>query len=282
MGVKEKVFLNGKFISVERAKISPLCPGLLSAEGVFETMRSYKGAIVYFNQHLVRLYSSCRILKVKPPYPKSELKEVVLDTVKLNGFADSRIRITFWRQGFKEKSFLSDMGVLILVKEYTPVSFSKYKKGFRICVSSERQNEYSLISNIKTINRCALELSFQEALRRGFDEAILLNTKGFIAEASRSNIFFVKANKLFTPSLECGCLPGITRQVVIDIAKRSGIKVIEGKFVLNHLYKAEEAFLTNSLIGVMPLTRVENKFIGKNQENWITALCSEKYGLFLK
>jgi len=282
MKVKEIVFLNGKFIPIKKALVSPLCPEMISAEGVFETMRSYKGAIVYLNRHITRLYSSCRKLKIKPPYSKIKLKGIIPNILKLNNFSDSRIRVAFWRKNPQVKNLSSDIGVLISAKKYKPFPPAKYKKGFSVCVSSERQNEYSIICGIKTTNRFIFESSFQEAARRGFDEVLLLNTKGFITEASRSNVFFVKADRLFTPSLECGCLPGITRQAVIDIAKRSRVKVIEGKFILNDLYKAEEAFLTNSLIGVMPLTRVEHKFIGKNKENQITALCSEEYGRLLK
>jgi len=103
---------------------------------------------------------------------------------------------------------------------------------------------------------------FSEAVRRGFDDALILNTKGFIAEASRSNIFFVNKNRLFTPSLECGCLPGITRQAVIDIAERAGIKVIEGKFTLIDLYKAEKLSLLIHYSGDAAYAR-ENKLIGK-------------------
>lgn len=282
MNAKEIVFLNGKFIPAQQAKISSLCPQMLSTQGLFETMRSKKSGIVYLNQHLARLYSACRKLKIKPSCLKSKLKAIITDIVKLNGFSDSRVRVIFWKKHPQKKSLAAESCVLVSARKYKPFSPEKYKKGFSTCVSSEKQDEYSLICGLKTTNRSFFESSFQEATRRGFDEALFLNTKGFIAEASRSNVFFVKANKLFTPALACGCLPGITRQAVMDIAKLCGIKVIEGRFTLDHLYKADEAFLTNSLIGVMPLTRVENNLIGKGKERKITALCWKEYDLLIK
>jgi len=126
------------------------------------------------------------------------------------------------------------------------------------------------------------QLSLGQAQDKGFDEALILNSRGFIAEAARSNIFLVKGDALFTPTLSCGCLAGITRKVVFDLAKRNNIKIYEGRFILKDLYEADEAFLTNSLMGVMPLVAVEKHLIKKGLRGKITGYFIKKYNSLLK
>jgi len=135
---------------------------------------------------------------------------------------------------------------------------------------------------LKTTNRIFYDLSLKEARDKGFDEAIILNSRGIIAEASRSNIFWVKDKELFTPGLECGCLDGITRKAVFDLAKKYNFKIYTGNFTLQDLYTCDEAFLTNSLWGIMPLAVIEKETIGKGKCGKLTRFFIEKYNSLLK
>ncbi len=254
--MKQIVFLNGKFIPQEEAKLPVSTPGFLYGWGLFETMRAYNKKIVYFDEHLKRLKKSARLLDIRCPYPLAELKDIIQRIVKINGLKDAYVRLTLWKC---EKG----TDILVMVKKYQPYTPEKYKKGFRACISSFRQNENSFLAQLKTTNYLLYRLAYAQAIEKGFDEAIILNHKGYIAETSRSNLFFIKDKELFTPSLECSCLNGITRGVIFDLAKKYNIKAYEGNFSMPDLYASDEAFLTNSLMGIMPLASVEKQRIGK-------------------
>lgn len=274
--MKATIFLNGKFIPQEEAKLSVLTPGFLYGFGLFETMRAYKNRIVYFKAHLNRLKDSANLLKIRCPYSLAELQKIIRQTVKINGFPDAYARLTLWKS-------TKTTDILVTVKKYQPYSEPKYRKGFRACIASLRQNENSYFVQLKTTSYLLYRLAYQEAGARGFDEAIILNHKGYIAEASRSNLFFIKDKELFTPALDCGCLDGITRRVIFDLAKIYNIKIYAGDFTLSDLYAADEAFFTNSLMGVMPLASVEKYQIGKGSSRYkVTALLMKEYKSLLK
>ena len=269
--MKEILFLNGNFLSPNEANISVLEPGFLYGWGLFETMRSYKKHIVYFDAHLKRIKKSCTLVAIEFPYPLDRLKEIMQRTIRINGFPDAYVRLTLWKA---EKG----ADILVVVKKYQPYPLKKYKNGFRICISRFKQNENSFLARLKSSNYLLYRLVYLEAKKKGLDEAIILNNRGYITEGSHTNIFLVKDKELFTPRLECGCLDGITRKVVLDLAKKYGIKVYEGNFTCFDLYEAEEAFLTNSLIGIMPRTAIEKHKVGKKTGRYkLTPFFIEKY-----
>lgn len=267
------IFLNGRFAQENEAK-SILTPGFLSGSGLFETMRSYHGNIIYFNEHLSRLRESSKLLGIKLPYSQAQLKGIIKKTVLLNKAKDARVRLALFRKD-------SGADTLVTVKRYEPYSCREYERGFSLKVSSFRQSA-TFLTGLKTTKRLLYELSFRQAKASGFDEALLLNDRGNITEASRSNIFFVKDKTIFTPSLLSGCLNGITRRAIFDLARKNRIEAYEGKFTPYDLYGADEAFLTNSLMGVMPLVSVEKNRIGGASPGKITKFFMRKYNLLLK
>lgn len=270
----EVIFLNGKFLAVKDAKISVLEPGFLYGWGVFETMRSYNNIILHFDEHLERIQKSAKFLSIGFPYPHSKLKAIIQEAVKISGSSDCYVRLTLWK---KEPG----AGVLIMVRKYIPHSERYYKRGLGAAIAQFRQSESSLLAGIKTTNRILYEMSLKEANKKNFDEALILNNRGCIAEATRSNIFWVKNKGLFTPSLECGCLEGITREVVLGLARKKMIKTHQGKFYLEDLYAADEAFLTNSMMGIMPLVRIGKKGIGRGS-NFLTRSLRQEYNSFYR
>lgn len=243
--------------------------------GLFETMRCFEGKIIHLDWHLERLARAAKLVHLRLATAGRQLEKEIYSTVKLNQLPDASVRLTLCESS-------SGMEISIFAKEYRPFSRQQYKKGFSAAVSSLRQDENSLLARIKSTNRLIYNLSLAQARKRGFDEAVILNHRGLIAEGSRSNIFFRSGNTLFTPALSNGCLEGITRRVIFNLAKKKQIKIFEGDFTLEDLQSAEEAFLTNSLIGVMPLTRLENKSIGNGQSGKISKLFLKAYLLLLK
>jgi branched-chain amino acid aminotransferase len=160
--------------------------------------------------------------------------------------------------------------VLVTASRYNPPPTEVYRKGFATIVSSIRQNSRSPLSRLKTANYLNNILARKEAKAAGADKALLLNERDLLCEGSTGNIFLVSGGTLITPGVESGCLPGITRQTVIELANRLGIKVVELEAQLEELMRADEAFLTNSLIELMPLTRVNDKLIGQGKMGKVT------------
>jgi len=274
--MEEIVFLNGKFLPRSQAWLTATTPGILYGWGLFEAMRWYNNKIVYFDSHLRRIKNSSGLVAINFYYSRARLKKYIEETVKINGFCDARVRLILLKKSGKTTD------TLITVKKYLPFSVAKYNQGFSCAVSPLKQNQGSLLANLKTTDRILFELSYLAAQNKGFDEAIILNNRGYLAEASRSNIFFARDNEIFTPALECGCLDGITRKAVFDIAEKQGIKIYTGNFTLGDLYASDEAFLTNSLMGVMPLRLVENHLVGKRSPGRkFTRFFMEKYNLLL-
>lgn len=269
--MQEIIFLNGKFLPKRQALISPLEPGFLYGFGLFETMRWRNDMIVYFDAHLKRLDESRKLLGIERAYPQTKLKDIIRKLVNTNGLPDACVRLTLSK---REKG----TDILITARRYRPYSRLEYKRGFSTCVSSLRQNKSFFLAQLKTTNYLLYRLAYKEAIGRGFQEAIILNHKGYVAETSRCNLFFVKDAELFTPALDCGCLDGITRRVVFDAAGEYGIKVFEGNFTITDLSSSDEAFLTNSLMGIMPLASIEHRRITRgSKQNKLTRLFMEKY-----
>jgi branched-chain amino acid aminotransferase len=267
----EIVYLNGRLILRSKATISALDYGFLYGFGLFETMRAYAGKVFRLDNHLNRLEDSAELLGLS--IEGMELKGAVMDTIKANRLGNARIRITI---SPGKGAINADMGtckkntVLVVAEKYIPCTQKVYRDGFRAVTSSFRRNSLSLLAGLKSTSYLMSVMARQEAKKAGADEAICLNEKGLLAEASMSNIFVVTDGRLRTPSLESGILPGITRQTVLELASRMGISNFEDDIEPDELYKAKEAFLTSSLLEIMPLTGIDDKCINDGRVGSIT------------
>ncbi len=259
-------------MSQDKAPVLRSDSGLLRGLGLFETMRAYHGGIVYFKRHIKRIGNSAKRLHLNFSYGQAKIKKIVDRLLEINSLSDACLRLSLWNTGASQEIFIT-------AEEYRPASYKKYRQGFSADFAQLAQNDYFLAQH-KTTSRFIYEVNFSQAKKRGFDEAIMLNQNGYITEATRSNVFLVKNNILFTPELDCGCLAGITRSAVIDLAAFCKIKFREGKFTLKDLLAADEAFLTNSLIGIMPLTCLGKKYI--NGKRTLTGFLSDKYRKLLR
>jgi len=269
--MKERsIFLDGELIPTEEPMLDGLSPWVLSGRGVFETMRSYEGKIFLVDEHLNRLFAGLKILKIKIPYLSAEIKKYLHLSLKSNKLKNARLRLTVW-QG------KTGIRLSIIVWPYIPEKKKKYRQGFKAIISHLRQDRAAQKPAIKSIDYLLFLQAYRIAKVKGKDEALLLNNRGYLVEGSRSNVFFVKDNVLFTPSLASGCLDGITRQTVLGIAKSLRIKCQEVLVQPQELFKADEAFLTNSLMELMPLTYVQNKKIGRGTIGPVTAKLLRAY-----
>jgi|TARA_B100001971_G_scaffold211799_1_gene240327 branched-chain amino acid aminotransferase len=257
------VYLNGSLMPRKKALISAMDYGFLYGFGLFETMRAYSGQVFHLEHHTKRLAHSAELLGL--PIRALTLKSAVMDTIRANKLSEARIRITvsIGEGGMPpDPNTCNNPTVLIVAEHYQPYPKQVYQKGFRAVISSMRCNSQSPLSKIKSANYLESILARQEARAAGVDESLFLNEKGLLAEASMSNIFLVSNGILRTPAEESGILPGITRQIILELASQLGINALEQDISLNELSQAEEAFLTNSLIEVMPLTEITDKPIG--------------------
>ncbi|MCX5667068.1 MAG: aminotransferase class IV [Candidatus Omnitrophica bacterium] len=300
-----KVYINGKFVDPVKAKVSVFDRGFMYGDGVFETMRGYAGVVFKLDEHLDRLLRSLKIMKIIPPYSKRCLKVAIYETLKANrhcegtkypkqslkGIASSpsaprndrlfsayiKVIVTRGegRFGISHKDIFSP-NVVITAKDFEGYPGWMFDVGLSANITGV-QNEGSITSRIKTLNYLPYILARADAQDRGFDEAILTNTKGFITEAATSNIFIVKKSRLITPSIESGILPGITRGVIINIAKKMQISVKEKLVTRRELLGVDEIFLTNSLAEVLPVTRVDSKPVGTGLVGDITKLLRISY-----
>ena len=272
------VYLNGALVPRSQARISPFDLGFLYGYGLFETMRAYSGHIFRLGIHMERLRRSAALIGL--PLDVFDLGKACYDTLKANKLSNARIRLTV---SIGEGEAVPDPPkhpkptVLVIAASYTPPPTEVYRNGYKAVVSPTRQNSQSPLSHLKTVNYLNQLLARREAKEKDADEAILLNESGLLCEGSSNNIFLVSKGNLVTPDEESGCLPGITRQVVIELAKELGLKVAEREVRLEELFRADEAFLTSSLIELMPLTEVNSEPIGESKRGKVTERLMSAY-----
>jgi branched-chain amino acid aminotransferase len=279
--VAEFIYLNGQLIPRSRAKLSPFDHGFLYGYGLFETMRAYQGHIFRLDRHLTRLRSSAQSLGLAHSViatlnivkGKQSLEAACTKTLEANKLKDARLRLTVSAgEGdmTPDPDTCSSPTVLITAQNLVPLPPEKYESGFKTALSSLRRNSQSPLSRLKST--CYMEniLARMAARAAGCNEAILLNEQGYLAEGSTTNIFLVNKGELITPSLESGVLPGITREAVLEIARAANIKTLERQVELKELIEAEEAFVTNSIMELMPLTWFEGKSIGTGKPGQLT------------
>jgi branched-chain amino acid aminotransferase group I len=274
----EIIYLNGRLIPRSEAKLSPFDHGFLYGYGLFETMRAYNGHIFRLDSHLTRLRCSAESIGLTHSIlttdgGKQSLKAACMATLEANELRNARIRLTV---SAGEGDMTPDPGtcsnptVLITAQHLVPLPPEKYESGFKAALSSLRRNSQSPLSRLKST--CYMEniLARMAARATGCDEAIFLNEQGYLAEGSSTNIFLVSNGELMTPCFESGVLPGITRDAVLEIARTSNIKATERWVELNELIEAQEAFLTNSILELMPLVSVEGRPIGTGKPGKLT------------
>jgi branched-chain amino acid aminotransferase len=274
------VYLNGSLVPSSQARISPLDYGFLYGYGLFETMRAYSGHVFRLEKHLARLERSARALNIDLN-GTAKLETAIHDTLKANQLLNARIRVSV-SPGEEDLTSGSPAKegptVFITVRSYVPPSEEIYRRGFVAMVSRVHRSPRSPASGLKSLSGLDILLARQEAASYGVDHAILLNDDDLVAEGSSTNVFHVNDRTLFTPAEHSGILKGVTRDVVLkELAPSLGLATKEVDVALSDLLEAEEAFLTNSVIEVMPLTIVADRSIGTGRPGPLTRRLMKAY-----
>jgi len=225
---------------------------LFYGEGVFETFRFRSGMPVFFDWHIERMRKGAELLRI--PLPEaSSIPDAVLSAVSESGLSDLYVKVCLVSGGnslFHENA--DNTSIIIVLKE-----LSVETKPARSSICSFRRSSESPLLRVKSLNYLENILARREAMDSGFDEAIFLNEHDEIAEGSASNIFWVNHGTLFTPSLDCGVLPGIIRGVLIEQASDMGLRVEEGRFMITDLTQSDFVFFTNSITGLREIAEID-------------------------
>jgi len=260
------IYLNDKFVPQDQAMISVFDHGFLYGDGAFETLRAYRGRIFQMERHLERLTDSCDLIGLSSPIPRSRWQELLSESLQSNHLSEALLRITISRGEGEiglDSSLCTHPTVVIMAKPYKPYPPDFRQYGVRLALANIRRNpivaQPPAVKSLSFLNNI---LAKHEASRAGCFDAVMLNLDGLLTECTTSNIFFVYRGQLCTPSTECGILRGVTRDVVMTLAKEEGLSVVEGSFTLEQLLAAEECFLTNSGMEVMPVSHVDTHRIG--------------------
>jgi len=278
-----KVYIDGTLFEKDEAKVSVFDHGLLYGDGVFEGIRAYGGRIFQLDAHMERLFDSAKAIALKIPLSQEELKEAIRNTLDTNGLKDAYIRVVVTRGvgtlGL-DPNKCSGGSVIIITDTITLYPDELYKKGLEIVtVATMRNHPAALSPRIKSLNYLNNILAKIEAINAGCLEALMLNVDGLVAECTGDNIFIVRNGVLFTPPETAGILKGITRGVVMDLARKEEIEVREENLTRYDLFTADECFLTGTAAEIIPVVKIDQRQIGTGTPGPITQRLS---GLFKK
>ena len=268
------IYLDGEYVPQEKAVISVFDHGLLYGDGVFEGIRAYHNRVFKLHDHLVRLYESARSINMVIPISMAEMEEVVLETCRRNDIRDGYIRLVVTRGvgdlGLDPRKcprstiFCISASIQLYPQEY-------YEKGLEVITVATRRNIPEACNpRVKSLNYLNNIYAKIEANLHGVLEAIMLNSEGYVAEATGDNIFLVKNGVLITPPVHAGILEGITRNTVMELARAKGIEVVEKLFTRHDIFIADECFLTGTAAEVIPTVKVDGRIIGSGQPGEMT------------
>ena len=267
-------YVNGAFVPKEEAKISVYDHGYLYGDGIFEGIRAYNGRIFRLDRHLDRLYDSARYLMLEIPLSKPEMSAAIVETVRRCGLRDAYIRPVISRG-------VGDLGldprkckvptVVIIVDTIQLYPKEAYERGLRAVTAAVRKVRPDAVSvQAKTLNYLNSILARLEANRAGVEEALMLQGDGYVCECSADNIFLVRGGEVWTPPAHLGILQGVTREAVMELARRQGLPMLERVFTLYDVYTADECFLTSTGAEVMPIAEVDSRKIGTTTPGPVT------------
>lgn len=268
-----KVYINGEFFEKEQAKISVFDHGFLYGDGAFEGIRSYNGLVYKFEEHLDRLMESLHTLMIRLPITKKELNDAVIKTLKVNKLNDAYIRLIVSRGvgdlGLDPRKCKGNASVIIITDKITLYPAELYQKGMEIItVPTVKNHPEALNPELKSLNYLNNILAKIEATNVGYNEAIMLDSNGYVTECTGDNIFILKNGVLSTPTN--GRLKGITRQAVIELAEKSKIPVQERLFTRHEVFNAHECFLTGTAAEIIPVVKLDGRDIGDGKPGAVT------------
>ncbi len=275
------VYVDGKLVPKEEAKISVFDHGYLYGDGIFEGIRVYDGNAFRLVEHIDRLYESAKTIALEIPLSPDELTQLTLDTVAANGMRNCYVRLVISRGrgdlGIDPDNCKRATVVIIVdtIKLY-PQDF--YEKGISLITASIRRIPAQCLDpRIKSLNYLNNILAKIEAKRVGAPEAVMLNHNGRVAECTADNIFIVKKGRVATPELMEGALGGITRRAVMELARQAGLQVKTTMMGLHDLYNADECFLTGTAAEIVPVVSIDSRTVGSGKPGAVTLDLLRRY-----
>lgn len=276
-----KIYIDGKFYNEKNAKISVFDHGLLYGDGIFEGIRAYNGRVFKLKEHIDRLFYSAKAILLNIPISHREVMDAVTATCRANNLRDGYIRLVVTRGigtlGLNPNRCKNPSLIVIADKiQLYPKEF--YERGLDIITVATTRNLHNAVNPaIKSLNYLNNILAKIEANNGGCEEAIMLNAEGYVAECTGDNIFLVKGNQLLTPPLSAGALYGITRNVVMDLARESGLQVSEPNLTRYDVFNADEVFLTGTGAELVPVVKVDGRTIGSGKPGPVTRDLVKRY-----
>ena len=275
------VYLNGRFVAREQAQVSVFDHGFLYGDGIYETMRAYGGKLFLLKKHLARLKHSADAISLKLPLPLDRIGDALNESVSINKLQEAYVRLHISRGPGElglDPALCAAPTMVIVAKPFHEYPAAYFERGISVAIVATRRNHpLALPPAIKGTNFLNNILAKIEAIKAHAYEGIMLNWEGYVAEGTISNICMVKKGVLYTPHLDTGILEGVTRDLVLRLAKRNKIPVREAMLLPKDLLSADESFITNTTMEIMPVTTVGRKKIGRGVPGPVTAALRKAY-----
>jgi branched-chain amino acid aminotransferase len=280
MSQSPRVYLNGKLVDKADAKISVYDHGLLYGDGVFEGIRVYNGKVFRHQEHIDRLYESARSLALEIPLSRAAMMEAVNLTVKANNKVEGYIRLVVTRGvgnlGLDPRK--CEPNVVVIVDDISLYPQELYEHGMEVVTAATIRNHPNAVNpRVKSLNYLNNILAKIEAIRAGCLEAIMLNHKGEVAECTGDNLFLVKRGVLKTPPPDAGILEGVTRNVVLELARDAGIPAQEATLTRHDVYSADEVFLTGTAAEIIGVVKCDGRVLGDGKPGPVTRRLRELF-----
>jgi len=276
-----KIWLDDKLVDKADAKISVFDHGLLYGDGVFEGIRIYGGRIFELDAHIKRLYESANAIRLDIPMDKAELIKATEQTVEANGIVDGYIRLVVTRGigTLGLNPFICEKSIVFIIADTIQLYPEElYEKGMKIIsATTVRNHPLAVPPQVKSLNYLNNILAKIEALDNNVPEAIMYNHLGYVAEATGDNVFIVRNGVVCTPPTQSGSLEGITRGVVMQLAVKEKIEVVEKNLTRVDLYNADEFFLTGTAAEVIGIVEIDGRVVGDGKPGPVTRLLREKF-----
>jgi branched-chain amino acid aminotransferase len=281
-----KIYIDGKYYDQKDAKISVFDHGLLYGDGIFEGIRAYNGRVFKLTEHIDRLFYSAKAILLKIPLSHGEMVRAVVETCRRNKLRDGYVRLLVTRGAGTlglNPNRCKNPSIIIIADKIQLYPAELYERGMEIITVPTTRNLHSALNPaIKSLNYLNNILAKIEANNAGCEEAIMLNAEGFVSECTGDNIVIVKAGQMLTPPLSAGALYGITRGVVIELAREDALTVAEPNLTRYDLFNADECFLTGTGAELIPIVKIDGRVIGAGKPGPITRRLVDKYRALTK
>lgn len=284
--MSDVIYINGEMVPEKDAKITVYDHGLLYGDGAFEGIRVYSGKVFKLREHIARLYRSAHTLMIELPIAEEDMVQAVLSLLRTNKVENGYVRVTVTRGvglGLDPRG-VKNPTIMIMSSKLSLYPDEMYQNGLKVMTVSTRVcPPQSLEPRIKSLGKYVANIQAKiEANRVGAGEGLMLNIQGYVAEATGDNIFLIEDGVLITPPAHVGILEGITRNTVMELARKDGITVEEKVFTLYDVYNADECFLTGTAAEVIPVATVDGRTIGGGRPGPVTKRLIEAFHAYTK